>query len=382
MPKKITKKKSSTKKSSPQIPAYNGWDLYRDGITQSLLCKFIIDRHRFWIRTVKGLQQDIGFVHRMEYGSLMHAGFEGFGSAKTQKNFNFDKAVEKGLNGIKHYASRLKKLYPQANVSFWSYVAQGQFKLYCQHYKRRDQKRVYVFYEREFTVPTSLPSGRVIPLRGKYDEGFISEHKKTLGVLQENKVKGDIDEEGIAMSLNLDLQTMLYLHSLDLSKEFSPLAFRECLYNVVLRPGGGKYPIRQKKEETERQFADRMLSLVQENPSKYFHRWNVEVSEKALHKFRQCVLYPLLEQLADWWDSIKNNPLDPFRTYSCPPNGDPVTFHNGQHFIRPFGVYDTLALGNRGDYFDYIISGGTNLVGLQKKELFSELTAPSLATEN
>jgi len=390
--KAIVKKLSGTRtvKKTPKVaaPTSTGWDLYKDGITQSMMSKFIICRHRFWIRYILGLSDMGDFNHKIEYGSMFHAAFEAFAEAK-QKRLSFEASVNKGIAGIKNYCKSLRQQFPTANIRFWETLCIAQFKMYSEHWKKSDSSRKYIFQEEVFNVPTELPSGRVVPIRGKYDEGFvetiIQKTRPTLlkETLQENKIKGDVDQEGISTSLMLDLQTMTYLHSAQKSKRMKD--GRRILYNVVMRPLGGKWGgLRQKKSETEKQFLQRVIDGIEENPEKNFHRWVVELNKDELDEFRNVFLHPFLEQLADWWDSIKNNPLDPWFTYDRPVKaGENWTkvprSRNKFHFLRPFGVWDSLALGTRGDYFQFLVSGGKNRVGLKFTPLFSELTNSSLA---
>lgn len=359
----------------------SGWDLYKDGVTQSMISKFLICRHRFWIRYVLGLAESEDFNHRIEYGNLFHAGFEAFAKHKGKKDWTapaaWDRAIKAGLRGVTNYANGLQARHPQATtVAFWRQIAMRHFPLYCEHWKKSDAQRQYVFQEQVFDVPVELPSGRIVRLRGKYDEGFIEKIGKVkLATLQENKCKGDIDEDGVQSSLHHDLQTMLYVFSLHCT-DLMPDCYR-ILYNVILRPLGGKYPLRQKVSENEKQFIDRVIGTIKDDPAKHMKRWVVELSKKEIEGFRDFTLYPILEQMADWWDSIKSNPLDPSRTKT---NRLANTFKpNHLHFCRPFGIFDSLALGNRGDYFQYLVSGGTNRIGLKPRPLFTELDNASLS---
>src|SRR5690606_27397262 len=61
--------------------------------------------------------------------------------------------------------------------------------------------------EQSFAVPYTLPSGRQVTLRGKFDAVVLFGRDI---YLQENKTKGDIDEEGIGSTLTGNLQSMFY----------------------------------------------------------------------------------------------------------------------------------------------------------------------------
>jgi len=339
------------------------WDLYRDGITFSLLSKYLVCKHRFWLRTVKGFRTDSGFDYKIEFGNLMHIGYE---------------FVDKGYKVVKakmeEYGQKLAQRYPAdwndktKSIGWWVRVAQQMFPIYQEFHK--DAHKSYVFQERVFRVPVKLPSGRTIELRGKWDGGRVfNRGKKQYLWLQENKNKGSVDAEGLTNSLLNDLQTQIYANTftrwLKTAKEpWAKLPFSGVLYNVVKRPLGDWHAIRQKVNESPIEFADRAIALVRDNPDNWFYRWNIGLDDADIRRFERMTLFPLLEDLCDWWDSIKDNPDDPW--YS---NGKP----NVKHCLRPHGVYDAMYDGLRGD-FDQFLSRGS-MVGIEQVDnVFPELT--------
>lgn len=369
-------------KKSPKSAKVRSTPLWTpdDGITFSLLTKFIICRHRFWIRTVCGLREDIGFNHRIEYGSLLHAGFEEY--SRTPPTMTLEGRLKHALKGIRNYADSLKQKFmgEEENIDWWYSLAKAQFRIYADNWLVKDAKRHYIFQERVFDVKTKLPSGRIIRLRGKYDEYFEQRLKsKSYHVLQENKSKGEIDQEGILSALNCDLQTMMYLHCL--AEE--GYKCDNILYNVVLRPLGGKYPMRQKVSETKDEFRQRAIDDMENNREKYFHRSTVTLEKGDLDRFRHQSFYPYLESVLDWWESIQNEPFDPWNSYyKSRQTNEVYKLHNKHHFARPLGVFDALALGNRGDYFQHVITDGKDLSGLVSLDtVFPELDDPSLSAD-
>jgi len=112
------------------------------------------------------------------------------------------------------------------------------------------------------------------------------------------------------------------------------------LYNVVRRPA-----IRPSKRKMEslREFAQRLREDVAERPDFYFHRWEVNLEPGDLPEWQCACLDPILRSLVQWWDSIKGHPFEPWKS--------PL------HYRRPFGIYDGMASGRRGDFFEHITSG-------------------------
>lgn len=379
LPAKPAKKEIKLRSVKPKLRAEPLWNLERDGVTFSLLQRFYVCRHRFWIRTVLGLRPDEGFKHSMEYGSMFHAGLEAF--AHSDGNSLITR-IDYAKKGIKAYGTKLKSQFPddEGKIIFWRNLAEAQFEVYANHWKKEDLTRDYTAQEATFCVPTVLPSGRTVKVRGKYDELFIQ--KKD--VLQENKCKGEVDEVGITSALHTDMQTGTYLHSLDGSDLIDGRTCLDVLYNVILRPLGGKYPMRQKVSETEKQFQQRAIDDIHANPDKYFHRWKVSLSKTDLQNFRNRILFPMLEQLCDWWESIKTDPMNPWMTDGWERlegnSFKPIRVHNRHHYLRPFGIYDPQLNQGRGDFHEFIMSDGQIARGLKTLDtVFPELEDPSLA---
>lgn len=379
-------------KAAPAKQPVPVWDLYRDGVTFSLLSKFVICRHRFWIRTVLGLRENLGFNYRIEYGNFLHAGFEAFAESGMD--------IEKGVKGIQAFTADLRTKFPESHdeIGFWNKLAVGQFRTYCLYWKKEDAKKQFIAQEAVFDAPMTLPSGRVVRLRGKIDELFKTCSKsktstkpgKCILTLQENKSKGEIDEVGIEEQLRNDFQNMLYLCVLNFTEcgqeitQGNPV--RKALYNLIARPLGSKHSPRQRKTETKLQFADRYLEGMHEFPFKHFKRMTAEFRQQELEEWRDRTLFAILEQLCDWWESICGNPFNPWtsKTVFFNSDHDPVfgiEKPNHLHYCRPYGIYDGMAMGYGGDYSAFIESNGMNRSGLVKlTTAFPELDhQPSLA---
>lgn len=364
----------------PRAPLWKGPLEGGDGITFSLLSRFIVCRERFRLQVVEGLkEQELRFPHALEYGSLWHEAEEAFAGGNDWKS------------AVNNYANKLREEYPadDREIAKWVALCLHQFPEYINHYKSNsmERKREPILEEVAFKVPYALPSGRVVLLRGKWD--CVFQYGKRSIYLQENKTKGNIDEEGITRTVDQNLQSMLYQIALrkgydanhghiETGGEYVEcgmgLRIKGTLYNVVRRPLSDKHAPRQKKKETPAQFYKRAGSeLVRANPSYWFKRWRVEISGQAIERYRRITFDPLLEQLCDWWEWIQIDPFNPWRPRT--EGGGVWRTHNGIHWQSPWGVYNSLASGWRGDYFDLLTTGSR--VGLNKVDsLFPELDDP------
>jgi len=346
---------------------------YEEGLSQSLLQKFYLCRERFRLLVVEGLREDEGFKHSMEYGNMIHAALEHPESLKAAC-----KAIEK-------HTTKLKQEHPTEidQIAKWGYLAKKQIAVYLKFWKRQDEKRKPLLHETTFKHPYKLPSGRTVLMRGKWDS--VYQTGRSVVRLQENKAKGLIDEEGLLKTLHEDLQTMYYFIPLfqqvvdgkiGLVSKTPSTKLTGVLYNVIRRPLADKYSPRPKKSEgfsdTNLDFLNRVISLVEAEPERYFYRWNITVTQADVVRFQQQILNPILEQLCDWWDYlVAGDPFDPWAIRSMSHGTYPV---NCLHHRRPFGIYDGMSDGRRGDFFNYISSGGTSKHGLKRVEtVFPEL---------
>jgi len=316
------------------------WDPYENGISYSALSKFINDRERFRIRAVEGLSPG-GISESLDFGNIFHYLLEWYSSG-----IRTDSALQRKLNSYltKNNADEAKRRLAE--------LARKVMVIYVQHWD--DSTKVYIEQEAEFKCPVRLSNGKIIPLVGKRDALFRNSIDGRL-YLQENKTKSRIDHVWLESALPYNLQTMIYCYSILRDYKEKPGGF---LYNIIRKPG-----LEQRKKERDSEFFKRVEDDINTRPEHYFIRYTVDLGPNDIENFNNRVLLPVLEQLCLWWESIKHDPFEPWTL----PDGS----MNPHHFLRPFGVYDSLAQG-KGDYFDYITRGSK--VGLvQCETLFPEL---------
>lgn len=392
---------NSLKKKGAKLPKKVTTPLWKgpseDGITFSLLSRFLVCRERFRLLVVEGLKSNEGFNHRLEYGQMWHTCEEEL--ARTG-NKPPGPANDDWCRALLQYAKGLGQQYPlqREEIEKWYNVCRIQFPLYVKYWSEHPDvtNRTPLLQEEAFSVPYKLPSGRTVRLRGKWDSVDLVKEGKQTGVwLQENKSKGDIRPEILQRQLRMDLQTMLYLVALEaqypadmgmlpLQSNGKPYPILGVRYNVVRRPlSGGKGTIVQHKPsksnpqgETKEEYYERLRGILEGCPNEYFMRWKCLVTPTEVLRFRQRCLDPILEQLCDWWYWITMNMDDPFCGTKCK---DPVRqqIHAALggvslHWQHPFGVYNVLNEGGYSDLDEYLETGSE--VGLKRtKNLFPEL---------
>lgn len=352
----IADRMKAGKKSRPKEPVWKGPEI--DGVTQSMVKKFMTCRERFRILVVEGLKKTESFEATLEYGQIWHSAEEAFAGNK-----NWVKAVEV-------YRKVLYGKYPFQRdvIDHWVGKCLVQFPVYIEFWKKHPDvvNRTPIFQEQKFDVTYTTPSGRKVRLRGKWDAVDFIDKKNRRGetgiYLGENKTKSQIDTVKIGRQLRFDLQTMMYLLTIRLSrgttKEFNkyekfPVA--GVRYNVIRRAG-------HKSPES-------MMTKIEEDLSndrggEWFSRWDVPVSEKEIDRFRRECLDPLLEQIQDWWDMIKACHIR-----QC----TPWDLHgNNIHWRHPYGGRNMLDEGGFGDVDNYIEDG--SMTGLRRvTNLYPEL---------
>lgn len=352
--------RSGNEVGTTREPVWRGPE--EDGITYSLLSRYLVCKERFRIYVMDGLRSVEQFNHRIEYGSMFHLCDEYHGKG------------ERWLEPLKRYASSLCKKHPldQERIEHWYHVCLVQYPLYLAHWGREMKPRRSVEQEKVFSVDYRLPTGRIVKLKGKWDAlDLIGESLH----LWENKVKGDIVEEQILRQLSFDLQTMLYA----IAARRAGYQVRGVIYNVIRRPlSGGKGSIRQHKPskakpegESKAAFYQRLSEeVISPELEYYFKRWQVTLVADDFKKFERECLIPLLENLCDdyeWWRLCWENGFSPFSDWENRPET-----HYARHYRTPYGFWNTLERGGMSELDEYLATGSE--LGLERvSDLFSEL---------
>ena len=359
------------------------------GITQSMLARFFSCRDRFRLKYVHGLEPHDKWNHRIGYGNMWHACEEALAEGSEWE-----------ANLVAHNNDMMLHYPMQAGeIEKWCNVCQVQFPEYVKYWSEHPdvQNRTPLLQEQVFDVPYTLPSGRTVRLRGKWDSvdlisdettGRLGRHRdKVAGIyIQENKTKGDIDKLQVERQLKFDLQTMLYLIALerfqeatDLIDSDDPLADELCghpvlgvRYNVVRRPlSGGRGNIKPHAakstktkftpaESAEDYYERLRREYIAAEPEYWFFRIRAEISQHDVRVFRDTCLDPLLETLCWWYDEVTG--AERLSSLFCPP----------MNYRSPFGMYSALEEGGATEYDAYLETG--NEAGLRRVEsLFPEL---------
>lgn len=308
-----------------------------DGITQSMLSRFLQCRERFRVNYLEGIQPVDRFNHKLFYGDLWHACRE---------------AELEGCIPFSYMGVLLKKVcakYPfdQKQVAKWFQVCLRQYLVYKEWLQSNSfalNEADSILSEQTFRLSYTLPCGTVVQLRGKFD-GIVQYKGKYW--LVENKTKGQVSPHKVSHQLKFDLQTMFYLTAM--SRDYDSIG--GVIYDVVKRPlSGGKGTIRQRKTrgttpaETEEEFYNRLEQVFRDNPDEFFFSWEVPVTANDITEFQTKFLNPTLIALVTWYNGAveagKKNPFD-----------------NPHHSLTPFELFRPLQELGSTELDDYILTG-------------------------
>ena len=371
-----TLKKSGVKiKKQRSEPLWKGPE--QDGITQSLLSKFICCRERFRLYVVEGLTGQDNFYAPLEFGNMWHV-CEEVHAGNTQGK------IVKGSylwqDSLKDYCKQLCKQYKtrQAEVNDWYEKCKALFPLYVEYWSKHPdvRERTPLLQEQTFNVPYLLLSGRTVRLRGKWDSVDLIGKGKAAGIyLQENKNKSSINEGQLKKQLQFDLQTMLYLVALEESLDDPEIS---SLYELRKTKGydapvcGVRYNVIKRSSHKS---VESMLKKVEDDRAdgrigEWFSRWKVEILPGDIERFKTEFLTPILEQLCDWWEWITcgDGSGSPFRQQQGTGKSGAAL-----HWVHPHGVYNPLLEGGSSELDSYLAGEGE--VGLTRvSDLFPELS--------
>lgn len=290
------------RKKSPPKPI---WDLYRDGLTQGAINKFLTCREQFYLSVV------LGWVSKqtsepLEFGSAFHDILAKFHQKSGQvvaygPSFTAEEeatALTDLCDKAEHKARKGRFTAQQLEDIALRYATlEVVLKHYLKFWADEDLNRVWVKREETFHYdclygPHPEFNDLTIPLRGRWDGVF---RKNGLWLL-ETKTKGQIDEDGIQASLPFDVQTMLYNYVLWKTTGEYPAGV---IYDVVRRPG-----LRRGASESFLNFVARIDKDIADRPDHYFKRWKVGLSKKDLTNWEEQFLSTVLIELEEWWGVV------------------------------------------------------------------------------
>ncbi len=274
------------------------YDMWKHGITQSLLARFLTCRRKAELYLQR--LSSIGVKDTLIFGNLFHKLLE----VMHQLNYLGD------LRGLKRKArkellmSATKKVFKNIRKEYAGTATDpqrledmlGQAKLMLPYYLnvREGKKRVI---DLDFKLRKFLAVEEVFNvdfhgfrLTGKFDGIF----RRKGNWLMEIKTKGQITEQELEYALLQDLQIQFYLLA---AEEYYDVPFQGVIYNIIRRP-------RHKSQES---FKKALIA----DPDHFFTRYEVTFPRSSMLQAAEN-LRAMLDEFADW----QNGDLTTYKNFT------------------------------------------------------------------
>mgnify|MGYP003434972696 FL=1 len=307
----------------------------RDGITQSLINKYLTCPYRFFLYAGLGLEEPRQLHPNLIWGDTFHKGLELLiEKDKPQKDLSPEEWDEVIQKTNKH----LKEKFPTAPGSF-IHTIKRMLALYDDRYKGSSKFHTEV----EFREPYETTNGYKVTLRGKVDA--LSHDRHTL---VEHKCKGKIDQVQTSKEVPVDHQVLLYCYI---------TTARTVVYDLIMIPEAQWMLPARRPSQTNDNWAEQLFTSTSGEKfpiAQKKHHWvqqigPLEINESQIYEFRAFTLDPIIERMYKWFEHVSQPDFD----HTNP------KFYN-EHFyrvpVRHFDPGKTEIF--KCDYFDYLTGSG------------------------
>lgn len=283
------------------------WDLYRDGITQSMLTTWLQCPEKFRLSYCSGLRSTKDASEAMDYGTFQHGILDVVYSIfrdTADKTFKADFIRDVGAlcsDTVVRYDSVKREMLEHEgfDTSILVKIAACSYQIlprYFNYWAQRDfVDTQWVDLEKIIDVEFSHKLlSRPIRLRMKLD-GVKRENTRLKQF--ETKTKARFNEDNVAAYLPLDLQTNFYFIGIRLHYKEDPVG---TTYNLVKRS-----ELKQKVSENLADYALRIGDEIDKDPGRFFVRIDGHVSRLDIDE-QVDELAKKLSALERWWQGLNH----------------------------------------------------------------------------
>lgn len=315
--------KTKTKKAKVTAPVWSLdnplWRLERDGLTQGFINNFLNCRYQTYLNYWEGWTKDV-FSEALAFGIAFHdclSKTDGATDLDWQRHrwlgyySEQQKADEMPFKQRKDFELMVGKVHTLASA-------------YRDHWQSEDEKIEWVVREEVFKVKTSLGL-----FTGRWDGVFRDKDGRLW--IHETKTASQIDEDGIALTLPFNVQSMLYSYA---AQEHFQEPVHGVLYDVIRKP-----QIKQGKQ-TLGAFLTRIKDDIAERPKFYYLRWRFTLSQSALKSWKTHWLPTAITDITDWAYAVS----------SC---DKPINYMNPSALVGKYGrcqLFDMICTGSKKGY--------------------------------
>jgi len=268
------------------------WNLYTDGITQSLIAKWLDCPKQAELEYVNGWTPT-KYSDAILFGEAVHH--------VLAEAYSTWQGPLRGLLGsyLKDFEQKRNLLEGDSATIEGNEIvlakAEAILNIYFMRYAK-DFSDNWIAAEKSFSVPFAFPDGKEISLRGKLDGGFINNEKL---VLMDHKCMSRIVLDDILFLLPVDLQVNFYLYCMSIYCELNNLPFpKTFIYNIIRNPQSKPHV----KENID-QYKSRLEDEIAKKMEHYFFRIKLTTNEAEVHQWAKKWLTPLLIDIRRWFDS-------------------------------------------------------------------------------
>lgn len=315
------------KHSRPREP----YDPLKHGVSQTALGIYQTCLEKARLRYWEGLQPEqtkTAFFEGSVYAKLMEFVYKGIKDGQILNPADAFTAVQGEIRRIEKEAVSTGRHTQLDLLQETLDIASVLLPAYFVNYDK-DFKLEWVYVEGEFSFPVTVDSKTIVQVKGKYDGGYNT--KKGFWVF-ESKFYSRWNEN-IADYLPLDLQTCTYTGAAHYAKH--PLL--GCRYNIVRKP-----QLRRKKEESRKEFIDRIRADILDRPTFYFERHDVEFSKAECEANIRRITH-LVKGFVEWWKTDHTSRDLGFNSGACE---------------NKYGTCEFLPVCSSQDYSKFRRSGG------------------------
>ena len=322
---------------------------YEEGVTQSLLNRFLVCPYRFYLYAILGLDENRDLHPNLIWGSIYHKGLEWLiKNPKLSSDFT-DSDWEEIDNAVDAY---IESDYPDCPVTY-PITIKRMLRLYDDSYKERAEFITEKVFEEKYEHPTF----GTIKLKGMADGLSLDK-----SILVEHKCKGKIEGQLSRQETPVDFQVQLYCLM---------LGPREVIYDLIRIPEAQFFMPKRRVHEKIKAYANSLIDdrkhgdfPVGPNKHLWLDQHTTFQDQVSLADFINFRLNPLLHKLCRWWERVNEDNFDP----DNPDFYDDVFY---QVPIRHFNPSNTEKF--KCDYHDYL-TGAIDMDDLiPVKSYFSEL---------
>lgn len=322
------------------------YDVFRDGVTQSVLSTFMKCRQHSKLSLDGWSRKESS--PSLQFGTMTHNILEKVYGEKKRDEAPTVKEIERLIddqinNWFKNEGIPANDKTAQ-QLEFHGAKLSALLPEYFVKWGKEDFKKIqWIALEKEFTLPIQVIVGgqtRTVTIRGKRD----GEYKVNPNIyLFETKTKAQIDEGTITALLYSDFQTNIY--SLALKHDYGKYP-KGTRYNILRNPGSKPH-----KGEDLKAFSKRLQGEIQKDRDYYFIRYQIYKPKSELISFQENDLQVILQDFVNWR------------------LGDVPTYKNTTACMGKYGACSMLPICFRNDYRGHH----------QRKKIFSELSEMSVA---